>query len=119
MSIETIAKNIGSLVNQIDQMLDTATGHELSNQAAKLAIQLEYLLENKAQAKQNKNATYAASYEQARKTMSQGDAKIFSDAEKDYDFDRIEAIESGVKSVLSTIKSKLDWLKLEQHNKGL
>lgn len=109
---------IQKLVRNIDQLLDMNDGHKLSTQAGKLAIQLEQLLERKAQAKRDKNATYAAEYALQRKTMSQGDAKIYADANKSVDYDNIEALESGIKSVLSTVKDKLHWLELETLNKG-
>lgn len=106
------------LVQSINELLESADGHALSTQAAKLAIQLEMLLESKAEAKRAKNISYAKAYEEARQTLSQGDAKISADAKKSTLYDQIEAVESGVKSVLSTVKDKLHWLELENMNKG-
>lgn len=110
--------NISRLVDQINGLLEGNDGAALSTQAAKLAIQLEYLLEGKAQAKRKKNATYAVEYERQRLTKSQGDAKVAADAVKDIEYDQIEALESGIKSILSTVKDRLHWLELENLNKG-
>ena len=115
--LDAIAEQIQKLVGQIDNLLDTNSGHALSTQAGKLAIQLEYLLEHKHYAKQIKNKSYAEVYAKERITESQGDAKVYADAKKDATYDRIEAIESGVKSILSTVKDKLKWLELENQNK--
>ena len=112
------AQEITRLVGTIETLLDSNDGHALSTQAGKLAICLERLLENKADAKRRKNVSYASEYETARQTLSQGDAKIKADAKKSTEYDHIEAIESGVKSVLSTVKDKLHWLELENLNKG-
>lgn len=117
-SVEDIGLQITNLVQQIDSLLELNNGGALSNQAAKLAIQLEYLLEHKATAKLEKNRSYAELYEVGRKTKSQMDAKVYADSNKDMTYDNIEAIESGVKSVLSTVKDKLHWLELENQNKG-
>ena len=116
-TIEQIAETISKLIQQIESF-SSNSGYELSNQASKLAIQLEYLLEHKADAKRTKYATYAVEYEKQRLTKSQGDAKISADAKRDMTYDRIEAIESGVKSILSTVKDRLHWLELENLNKG-
>lgn len=116
--ISETATAINLLVSQIDKLIDTNDGHALATQAGKLAIQLEYLLENKADSKRRKNVSYANVYETFRtQGLNQGDSKIYADAKKSTDFDNIEAIESGVKSVLSTVKSKLQWLELENQNK--
>lgn len=117
-TITEISERISQLVAQIDSLIDSNDGKALSNQAAKLAIQLEYLLEHKADAKLLKNKSYAEAYQRERMNESQGDAKVYADAKKDITYDKIESIESGVKSVLSTIKDKLHWLELENQNKG-
>jgi ferredoxin-like protein FixX len=109
--------NIADLINDIERLLDSNDGLALSTQAGKLAIELERLLETKADAKHAKNVSYAKEYDKARQTMSMGDAKVYADARKNIEFEKIEALESGIKAVLSTVKSKLDWLKLE-HQSG-
>ena len=113
-----VEKNISRLVATIEELLDSNDGHGLSTQAGKLAIQLEHLLEGKADAKRRKNVSYASEYEKARLTMSQGDAKIHADAKKSTHYEKIEALESGIKSILSTVKDKLHWLELESLNKN-
>lgn len=110
-------EQITKLVDNINQLLDSNDGYALSTQAAKLAIQLEHLLEGKADAKRLKNTSYAREYEKIRQTESQGDAKIYADAKKDMTYVQIESIESGIKSILSTVKDKLHWLELENLNK--
>jgi hypothetical protein len=117
--MEKTAESIRTLVGQINVLLDGADGYALSNQAAKLAIQLEQLLEHKSVAKRRAYVSYANSYEHYRDTHSQGDAKIYADAKKDMEYETIASIESGVKSVLSTVKIHLDWLQLESQNKKL
>lgn len=117
--IEEIATKISSQVGLIDKLMETTNGHKLSTQAGKLAILLEQLLEHKADAKKMKNASYAEQYDKYKaQGMSQGDAKVYADAKKDATYEMIEALESGVKSVLSTVKDKLHWLELENFNKN-
>lgn len=116
MQLSQLAKQARTLVESIDGLLEANDGHALSNQAAKLAIVLEQILEHKADAKRLKQSTYANEYEKHRQTESQGDAKIYADAKKDVTYDHIEALESGIKSVLSTVKDKLHWLELEYKN---
>lgn len=116
--MESTLNQITVLTKQINELLDSADGSTLSRQAAKLAIQLEHLLELKADAKRKKLSSYAEVYEKYRQTESQGDAKIYADAKKDMTYDKIDSIESGIKSVLSTVKDRLHWLELENHNKG-
>lgn len=115
--MENNTQAITRLVSEIESLLSSADGHALSTQAGKLAIHLERLLENKADAKRRKNVSYASEYTKARLTESQGDAKITADAKKSTEYDQIEAIESGIKSILSTVKDKLHWLELENLNK--
>lgn len=116
--IEDTATQITALVQQLDDLIDSNDGHRLSTQAAKLALLLENVLEHKANAKRLKLASYAKSYEIQRRQLSQGDAKIAAEPLRDFTYDQIEALESGIKSVLSTIKDKLHWLELENQRKS-
>ena len=113
---ENNLNQIRKLVDEIESLLDTNDGHALSTQASKLAIHLERILEGKADAKRRKNVSYANEYQLARQTLGVGDAKIIADSKKSTEFEHIESLESGIKAILSTIKSKLDWLKLESQS---
>lgn len=106
-----------ALRNQLAEAIEQNNGLLITDIAVKIALYLEELLEEKATAKALKNQEYARIYDQYREKLSQKDAEIKAKAEQAYRYDQIEALESGIKSILSTVKDKLKWLELENQNK--
>jgi len=113
-----MSTSIETLRNQLREALEQNNGLLITDIACKMAIWLEELLEEKAQAKARKNIEFAVHYDKHRQKLSQKDAEIQAKADVGgSEYDEIEALESGVKSILSTVKDKLKWLELENQNK--